>query len=109
VTFAGEPGSFTVPPGTDVRALAGVLAPETPDRVAELRVRTDHALTLRRRASTTVENIAEGWDRIELPFGRTEMLADDLASFGPEVIVEAPDDLRVAVRTRLAATAGVPA
>ena len=108
VTFAGDPGSCTVPAGTDVRALAGLLAPETPDRVAELRVRSGHALTIRRRAASVDEG-ADGWDRVELPFGRTEALADELAAYGACLVVDSPEDLRDAVRRRLAATAGVPA
>jgi len=108
VTFAGEAGSFTVPPGTDVRALAGVLAPETPDRVADLRVRADRALALRRRAGAP-EAERDGWERIELPFGRTENLADELAAHGDDVVVEGPGDLRDAVRLRLAAAAGLTA
>ena len=110
VTFAGEEGSFTVPPGTDVRALAGLLAPETPDRTAELRVRADRALALRRRSGDldgAPDGAQDGWDRIALPFGRTENLADELAAHGADVVVEAPDDLRAAVRRRLAAVAGV--
>lgn len=107
VSFAGPAGSFTVPPGTDVRALAGLLAPETPDRTAVLRLRTGRGLVLRRRAGAKVLGpAADGWDRVEVPFGRPETLADELASYGPDVVVEAPEDLREGVRDRLLAVAG---
>ena len=50
--------------------------------------------------------LADGWDRVEVGFGRTETLVDELASYGPDVLVEAPDELRAGVLDRLRAAAG---
>ena len=108
VRFAGPAGSFTVPPGTDIRALTGLLAPETPDRTASVRARAGKANALRNRATPVdprEEAAGNGWDHLELTFGRLDSLADELASYGPDVVVLAPADLRDAVVARLEAAA----
>ena len=44
---------------------------------------------------------------IDLPYGSGSSLADELVSFGPDVVVTAPDEVRAAVVRRLSAiTAG---
>lgn len=106
VERTGPPGSFTVPEGTDIRALTGLLAPETSERTATVLVRQDKAVALRHRATTEAFGVREGWDRVEVGFGRTETLVDELASYGPDVVVEGPDDVRAAVLDRLRAAAG---
>jgi proteasome accessory factor B len=106
IRLTGEPGSFTVPEGTDLRALASRLAPDTGERAAGVLVRRDRALALRHRATATVEGVRDGWDRLEVRFGRTETLVDELLSYGPDVVVETPEDLRTAVVDRLRAAAG---
>lgn len=105
VSFAGAAGSFTVPEGTDVRALADRLAPDSGERTAVVRVREDRALSLRHRAGS-LEPADAGWDRVEVRFGRTENLVDELLSYGPDVVVESPEDLRAAVIAGLRAVAG---
>ena len=106
VSFSGEPESFAVPEGTDLRALTSLLAPDTSERTAAVLVRAQRALALRHRA-TSVEAVRAGWDRVEVGFGRAEALVDELASYGPDVVVEGPEDLREAVLARLRAAAGV--
>jgi proteasome accessory factor B len=104
-SLVGPPGSFVVPEGTDVRALTGLLAPETSERRAVLLVRDGRAVALRHRATVTPD-VRAGWDRLELPFGRTESLVDELLSYGPDLVVESPPDIRALVVERLRATAG---
>ena len=96
----GEPGSFEVPPGTDVRAVAGRLAPETPARTAVLRVRPGKAVGLRHRARATGTD-DDGWDRLEVDYGRLDAMVSEVLSHGADVLVEGPDDLRAAVVQRL--------
>jgi proteasome accessory factor B len=110
VAFDGSPGAFEVPEGVDLREHAASLAPRSPERTAVLRVRPDRAVALRQRA-TAVTGAADGWDRVELTFGRFDAAADDLASYGPDLVVDEPEDLRAAVVRRLRAVAGteVPA
>ena len=103
---AGPAGAFTVPPGTDIRALTGLLAPETAERSARVLVRERRAVALRRRAVDVTPGARTGWDRLEVTFGRTETLVDELAAYGPDVVVEAPDDLRDGVLARLRGAAG---
>jgi proteasome accessory factor B len=103
--FTGEPGSFTVPEGTDLRAMTTALDPDTSERTASVLVRPGRALGLRHRAASTTPD-AGGWDRVEVGFGRTDTLVDELASYGPDVLVDGPDDLRDGVLGRLRAAAG---
>ena len=61
---------------------------------------TDAATRLHKRRGTV--ELASG--DLELHFSDVNIFADDLAGFGPEVLVIAPPELRAAVRTRLART-----
>ena len=103
----GRPGSFEVPDGTDVHALARSLAPESPSRTSRMRVRHGAALGLRRHGRVCDAEAPEGWDVLEVPFGRTEALADELLGYGADVVVEEPRELREMVVERLRAAAGI--
>ena len=98
-------GTFTVPEGTDIRGLASRLAPDTVERTAVLQVRAGRAIALRHRATSETAG-DEGWDRLEIGFGRLESFVDEVLSYGPDAVVEAPEDLRSAVVDRLRAVAG---
>jgi proteasome accessory factor B len=101
VTFTGPPGSVTVPPGTDVRnlVLASDGAPPSV-RTAILRIRQDTGYGLRRRASSDRPD-KDGWDLVEVSFSEAGWYADYIASFGSDVVVIEPVDLREAVIGRL--------
>jgi proteasome accessory factor B len=103
VTFAGVAGSVTVPPGTDVReAVRGWDDVTPPARTAELRVRQGAGVGLRRRAISERPGPGEpGWDVVLTAFSDPAWYADYLASFGADVIVMEPVDLREAVIRRL--------
>jgi proteasome accessory factor B len=103
--LTGPAGSFTVPDGTDIRALTGLLAPETTERTATVLVREGRAVALRHRAASRAP-AGEGWDRLEVPFGRLEGLVDELLSYGPDAVVQGPEDLRSAVVDRLRSVVG---
>jgi proteasome accessory factor B len=102
-TMTGAPGSFAIPPGTDVREMARRVAPAGRSEEAVVLVRPGAAAVLR-RAAAVVETDVPGpdeltpWDRLTLPGGAQ---ADELLVFGPDVYVEAPDDLRAEVVGRL--------
>ena len=106
-TMSGPPGSFTVPPGTDVRDLARTLAPATPAEEAVVLVRPGAGAVLRRAASA-IEPDVDGpdeqtpWDRLHLSGGAQ---ADELLAFGPDLYVEAPAALRDEVVDRFRAGA----
>ena len=103
VSFTGPRGSVTVPPGTDVRG--AVLAWDTdaaPPRVCKLLVRAGVGYGLRRHpVSVTAAADRPGWDQVELNFTDTGWWSEHLASFGADVIVLEPSDLRDAVIGRL--------
>jgi proteasome accessory factor B len=100
VRTAGRPGSYEIPPGTDVRALSQSLAPAAPEHRALLRVRRGRAVGLRRQAGAAVPAGA-GWDRIEVVYGRTDAMADEVLGFGADAVVEEPAELRDLVVARL--------
>lgn len=99
VALTGESFDSVLRQGAGERALAGLRA-VAEQNVAVLQVTpgTDAALRLRRRAS-------EGTDDIRLSYVDREILADELASYGPEVRVIDPPELRDAVIARLEAVA----
>ena len=101
VAFSGPPGSVTVPADADVRELVKSWddRPVAP-RTAVLSVRAGAGLGIRRQATREVAG-AEGWDEVETPFAEVAWFSEHLASFGPDVIVREPPDLRDAVITRL--------
>jgi proteasome accessory factor B len=101
VTFAGPPGSVTVPPGTDVRNLVQAWDTDPPSaRTAILRIRQDTGYGLRRRASSDRPD-KDGWDLVEVSFADGGWYADYIASFGSDVVVIEPVDLREAVIGKL--------
>jgi proteasome accessory factor B len=68
--------------------------------LAEVEEGTDAAARLAKRRGA--RQLDDG--RIELHYSDVNIFADELAGFGPEVLVLSPPDLRDAVRTRLART-----
>lgn len=111
VEAIGEPGAFTVPPGTDLRALSAALAPDVPDRSAVLLARTGSAIGLRRRGRLREPDVtgpdgSSGWDRLEVDFGSLDDFAGELLGYADAVVVESPEELRDAVVERLRVVAG---
>ena len=107
VTTTGAPGSYTVPEGTDLRALSQALAPRDPDRTAVVVARSHAAIGLRRRAQVTAEDVtgpdgSGGWDRLDVPYVSESDFAGELLGYADAVVVESPAELRASVRDRLA-------
>lgn len=98
----GEPGSFERPAEDVVSAAATALFPRPADRTARLRVEPGRANALRRTA-TSVEPDDSGRDVLEVPFSTGWDLAAEVASYGPDVVVLDPPDLRDQVVARLRA------
>ena len=93
----GKPGSYEVPPGTDVRATTVRLAPPPRTVRVVLLVREDAGHALRRDAESVETGVAgpdelTGWDRLVL--SRSSNAADELLGYGPDVYVEQPEELR---------------
>jgi len=101
VEFSGPPRSVTVPPDADVRELVRSWDDRpAPEQTAVLSVRAGAGLGIRRQATKEVAG-TDGWDQVETPFAELAWFSEHLASFGPDVIVREPADLRDAVITRL--------
>ncbi len=101
VEFSGPAGSVTVPVGADVREMVRTWDDRVPaGQTAVLRVRTGSGLGIRRQAIRE-EPGPDGWDEVEIGFHEVAWFAEHLASFGTDVVVCEPADLRDAVITRL--------
>jgi proteasome accessory factor B len=104
---SGDPASYDIPAGVDIRDVTRRLAPAPVAQTVVVLARggTGHAL---RRSSASVETDVAGpddattWDRLTLERGGVA-LADELLSYGADVYVESPDALRDVVVDRLAA------
>ena len=108
VQTTGGPGAYAVPEGTDVHALTASLAPAPAEHVARLRVRPGSALGLRRQARGAGESV-DGWERLEVAYGRLEAIADEVLAYGADVVVDSPEELRSLVLERLRGVAGAGA
>ena len=91
-----EPGTVEVPAGIDLRELAGALLPPEPTEAAVLRVRRGRANSLRREARE-ITSVDPEWDVVRVPYTSTRVLASEVTSFGPDVVVLEPAGLRDAV------------
>ncbi len=105
VSVTGRSGAYDVPEGTDVKAIAARLVHRTPDVAATVLVRQRTGVALRRLASGVVEDVAgpdrrSAWDRLTI-VGQSGDLADAVLTLGSNALVEAPDDLRAQVISRL--------
>jgi len=104
VKLSGPAGSVKVPDGADVRELVKDWDRTPPrNRTAVLRIRPGAGLPLRKwaRDIDAETDRAHGWDRVTVSFADSGWYADYLASFGPDIMVLDPPDLREAVITRL--------
>ena len=103
VSRDGKAGSYEVPPGTDLRAMTQSLAPAPADQTAEVLVRADAGHGLRRHAivSTQQEGLTDGWDRLTVTYGAGDAFADEVLSYGADVVVLEPQEVRDYVVRRL--------
>jgi proteasome accessory factor B len=92
----GPPGSVTVPEGVDVRAQLRRLVRDGEESKATLRVRAGAGYGLRRRA-LAADPAGEGWDVLTVPYAEEWALAEELASYGADVVALEPPELRHAV------------
>ncbi|CAA9348712.1 MAG: FIG005453: Putative DeoR-family transcriptional regulator [uncultured Nocardioidaceae bacterium] len=101
----GGAGSYEVPSGIDVRALASQLSPTGQGGTAVLRLREGAGLALRRRAQQ-VEPPADGWQEVTLPYDSHVELAGEIVELADDVVVLRPPELRGLVVDRLRRLAG---
>ena len=102
VSFTGPPGAVQVPPGTDVReAVRNWDHEPVNEQTGVLRVRAGAGHGLRRYAVSQEPAPEPGWDTIKVPYHDTGWWSEHVASFGADVVVLEPADLRDAVIVRL--------
>jgi len=101
----GEPGSYQVPEGHQPSAMISNAAVDRDPRQASLRVRAGTGHSLRRQAST-VEEVNDTWSLIVVDYTDTEAFAAEICSFGPDVVVTGPAELRETVIRRLTGALG---
>jgi proteasome accessory factor B len=98
-TVSGPAGAFSPPADVDLAAIvAGQVTGE--ERLVVVRARPGTAIGLRRHA-VVLGPSDDGDDRLELRTTEPRALADQLAAYGADVVVEAPAELRDAVVARL--------
>ncbi|MFE9421414.1 helix-turn-helix transcriptional regulator [Kitasatospora sp. NPDC006697] len=99
-------GAFTapVPEHVDVRATVARFAGEGATATATVRLRRGAAYPLRAKALKECQIDAE-WDELEIPHGLG--LDAELAEYGADVVVLAPQELRAELIERLRAVAGL--
>ncbi len=101
VRVAGRPGSFDVPPDHEPRLMVeGGGGPSTQPSPAVLRVRRGAGHSLRRRARSVGE-VDATWDLLDLDYADPDGFAEELAGYGPDVVVEQPPELSIGVVERL--------
>ena len=100
VDLDGAPGSYDAPDPATVRGASAALFPREPDRSATLRVRAGRGQALR-RVATAVRSVDDEHDELDVPFSTSWDLAAEIASYGADVVVVSPADLRDAVVARL--------
>lgn len=103
-------GAYVVPPGTDLHEVTRRLAPAPETVTAQLLVRRDAAVGLRRRGKTLESDVVgpdgtDGWDRIEVT-GGLRPLSNEVLVHGDNAYVEAPERLRRVVVDRLTGLVG---
>jgi proteasome accessory factor B len=99
---AGPPGSVKVPEGVDVREMVKNWdKPAARDHTATLRVRADAGNALHRWGRAAPDAAHPGWDRLTIDYSDPEWYAGYLASFGQDVVVLDPPELREAVIRQL--------
>jgi predicted DNA-binding transcriptional regulator YafY len=119
VRRVGRPGQYVVPDDLNPQQMLGTLGPPEDDRVGVIRVRAGRGAALRRRAlpgspplpkhgqpqnGQPLQNGSagtDGWDELRLRVGDPGGLAQELAGYGPDVVVLEPPDVRDEVIRRL--------
>lgn len=107
----GKPGSFQVPPGTDLREIAGSLGPSQPEGEAVVLARKGSAEMLRRRALSVAGPVdgpdgSPSWDRLCVAMWSPEEFAGEVVAHLGDVVAVEPPALCRAVGARLELVTG---
>ncbi len=102
VRRVGRPGGYAVPADHSAREMIRTTVGEQTPRTAALRVREGRGQSLRRRATPGSGTPATGpWTSLEITFTDADAFADEVSGYGPDVVVDEPQDVRDLVIQRL--------
>ncbi|HEX5426986.1 MAG TPA: WYL domain-containing protein [Pedococcus sp.] len=90
---------YTVPADHRAQEMIRSSVGEQRTDTARVRVRADRGRALRRRATRSRES--GEWTELEVPFTDPDALADEITGYGPDVVVDAPAEVRELVVQRL--------
>ncbi|HST84850.1 MAG TPA: WYL domain-containing protein [Kineosporiaceae bacterium] len=111
VRRVGRAGQYVVPDDLDPHRVLGRMGPPEDERIAVVRVRSGRGAGLRRRALPELEGAdarpAGEWEELRVKVGDAGGLAQELAGYGPDVVVLEPPDVRADVIRRLQAALAV--
>ena len=96
IIIEGSPGSYEVPENHQPTAMINAVAVDRDLRRGALQVRVGAGHSLRRQARTA-EVIDDRWSLITVDFTDVEAFAAEICSFGPDVVVKGPPELRESV------------
>ena len=96
IIIEGSPGSYEVPENHQPTAMINAVAVDRDLRQGALQVRVGAGHSLRRQARTA-EVIDDRWSLITVDFTDVEAFAAEICSFGPDVVVKGPPELRESV------------
>jgi proteasome accessory factor B len=102
VRRTGPRDSYQIPEGLDLHQILAGPDP-TDTRTATLRIRHDRCAALRLRAATVGPTDPDGWQELHLTIHDPDLLAEQIASAGPDAVLLTPQDLRSQVLERLRA------
>lgn len=105
VASAGNAASYDVPADHQPKEMISTIAVESDPQPAVLRVRVGAGYSLRRRAGT-IRDLDDTWSQVDLDFTDTEAFAEEISSFGPDVVVKSPPGLKESVIRRLTGALG---
>ena len=107
VRRVGKAGGYAVPADHRAQEMIRTTVGDQQARTATVRVREGRGHALRRRGR---EGAAEGgWTLLEVPFTDSDAFADEVSGYGPDVLVDSPEEVRDLVVARLRGASAVAA
>lgn len=101
----GPAGTYDIPEDLEFSQIASKMFPQGGDKLATLSVSKGRAQLLRKRAQSCEEQ--DERDVLTLTYANTDDFANEICSFGPDVIVQGPAELQARVIAKLSSLAGV--
>ncbi|MDQ1535636.1 MAG: proteasome accessory factor [Actinomycetota bacterium] len=105
VAIDGKAASYEVPADHSPKEMISTVAVDREPQTAALEVRVGAGHSLRRRARS-VAALGDSWSQVAVDFTDAETFTAEICSFGPDVVVKGPLELRESVIHRLSGALG---